>query len=63
MKAVCIKTYYDKKLMRTVGKGEELELSEERFKELSTTSNDAKAALVKKAEEKTAKTSLIEKKG
>lgn len=63
MKAVCIKTYFDNKLHRTVGKGEELELSEERFKELSTADNGAKTPLVKKAEEKNAKAGQTEKKG
>lgn len=52
MKAVCIKTYFDNNLHRTVGKGEELELSEERFKKLSTANNGAKTPLVKKVEEK-----------
>lgn len=47
MKAVCVKSYYDKQLKRKVTVGDELELTDERFKELSTTSNDAKIALVK----------------
>lgn len=47
MKAVCVKSYYDKQLKRTVSAGEELELSDERFKELSTTDNEAKMVLVK----------------
>lgn len=59
MKAVCIKSYYDKRLKRKVTVGDELELSEKRFKELSTTQNAAKTVLVKAKPEK--KTS--EKKG
>lgn len=47
MKAVCVKNYYDKQLKRKVTVGGELELTDERFKELSTTSNDAKMTLVK----------------
>ena len=47
MKAVCVKNYYDKQLKRKVTVGDELELTDERFKELSTTSNDAKMTLVK----------------
>lgn len=47
MKAVCVKSYYDKQLKRKVTVGDELELTDERFKELSTTSNDAKMTLVK----------------
>ena len=47
MKAVCVKSYYDKQLKRKVTVGDELELTDERFKELSTASNDAKMALVK----------------
>ena len=47
MKAVCVKSYYDKQLKRKVTVGDELELTDERFKELSTPSNDAKMALVK----------------
>lgn len=54
MKAVCIKSYYDKQLKRKVTVGDELELSEKRFKELSTTSNGAKTALVKAKPEKKA---------
>ena len=46
MKAVCVKSYYDKQLKRKVTVGDELELTDERFKELSTPSNDAKMALV-----------------
>ena len=38
MKAVCVKNYYDKQLKRKVTVGDELELTDERFKELSTTS-------------------------
>lgn len=52
MKAVCIKSYYDKQLKRKVTIGDELELSEKRFKELSTTQNTAKTALVKVKPEK-----------
>lgn len=47
MKAVCVKSYYDKQLKRKVTVGDELELTDERFKELSAASNDAKMALVK----------------
>ena len=47
MKAVCVKSYYDKQLKKKVTVGDELELTDERFKELSTTSNDAKMTLVK----------------
>lgn len=54
MKAVCIKSYYDKQLKRKVTVGDELELSEKRFKELSTTQNSAKTALVKAKPEKKA---------
>ncbi len=54
MKAVCVKSYYDKQLKRKVTVGDELELTDERFKELSTTSNDAKIALVKAKPEKKA---------
>lgn len=55
MKAVCVKSYYDKELKRKVTVGDELELSEKRFKELSTEANDAKTVLVKaKPEKKTA---------
>ena len=59
MKAVCIKSYYDKHLKRKVTVGDELELSEKRFKELSTTQNAAKqnaakTALVKAKPEKKA---------
>ena len=62
MKAVCIKSYYDKQLKRKVDKqlkrkvtvGDGLELSEKRFKELSTTQNAAKTALVKVKPEKKA---------
>lgn len=54
MKAVCIKSYYDKQLKRKVTVGDELELTEKRFKELSTTQNAAKMVLVKaKTEKKT----------
>ena len=52
MKAVCIKSYYDKQLERKVTVGDELELSEKRFKELSTTKNAAKTVLVKAKPEK-----------
>ncbi|HJA81022.1 MAG TPA: hypothetical protein H9776_04590 [Candidatus Mediterraneibacter intestinipullorum] len=52
MKAVCIKSYYDKQLKRKVTVGDELDLTEKRFKELSTTSNEAKTALVKAKQEK-----------
>ena len=54
MKAVCVKSYYDKQLKRKVTVGDELELIDDRFKELSTTSNDAKMALVKAKPEKKA---------
>lgn len=55
MKAVCVKTYYDKELHRTVGKGEPLELSPERFEQLSTVNNDEKVILVmERAENKPA---------
>ena len=47
MKAVCVKSYYDKQLKKKVTVGDELELTDDRFKELSTTSNDAKMTLVK----------------
>ena len=33
MKAVCVKSYYDKQLKRKVTVGDELELTDERFKE------------------------------
>lgn len=52
MRAVCIKSYYDKQLKRKVTVGDELELSEKRFKELSTAQNAAKTALVKAKPEK-----------
>lgn len=52
MKARCIKTYYDKQLHRTVGKGEKIEISDKRFQELSTEENQAKEALVEKMEDK-----------
>ena len=52
MKAVCVKSYYDQQLKRKVTVGDELELSEKRFKELSTTQNAAKIALVKAKPEK-----------
>lgn len=35
MKAVCIKSYYDKCLHRSMTPGDELEVTEERFAELS----------------------------
>ena len=54
MKAVCVKSYYDKQLKRKVTGGYELELIDDRFKELSTTSNDAKMTLVKAKPEKKA---------
>lgn len=54
MKAVCIRSYYDKQLKRKVTVGDELEMSEKRFKELSTTQNAAKTALVKAKPEKKA---------
>lgn len=50
MKAVCIETYFDEKLHRTVGKGETVNLSQKRFEELSTESNKGKKPLVKAAE-------------
>ena len=56
MKAVCIKSYYDKQLKRKVTVGDELEMSEKRFKELSTTQNAAKTVLVKAKPEKKAAT-------
>ena len=52
MKAVCIKSYYDKQLKRKVTVGDELELSEKRFKELTTVQNAAKEVLVKAEPEK-----------
>ena len=58
MKAVCVKSYYDKQLKRKVTVGDELELTDERFKELSTPSNDAKMALVKA---KPAKKAVVKK--
>ena len=58
MKAVCVKSYYDKQLKRKVTVGDELELTDERFKELSTPSNDAKIALVKA---KPAKKAVVKK--
>ena len=54
MKAVCVKSYYDKQLKRKVTVGDELELIDDRFKELSTTSNDAKMTLEKAKPEKKA---------
>lgn len=66
MKAVCIKSYYDKELKRKVTVGDELDLDEKRFKALSTTSNDAKTVLVKEKTEKKAaaqKSVADEKKG
>lgn len=66
MKAVCVKSYYDKQLKRKVTVGDELELDEKRFKELASNSNDAKTVLVKaKPEKKTAaqKAATDEKKG
>lgn len=54
MKAVCIKSYYDKQLKRKVTVGDELELSEKRFKELSSEQNAAKTVLVKAKPEKKA---------
>lgn len=64
MKAVCIKSYYDKQLKRKVTVGDELELSEKRFKELSTTQNAAKTVLVKAKPEKkaTEKRATVKKK-
>ena len=56
MKAVCIRSYYDKQLKRKVTVGDELEMSEKRFKELSTTQNAAKTVLVKAKPEKKAAT-------
>ena len=53
MKAVCVKSYYDKQLKRKVTVGDELELTE-----LSTASNDAKMALVKA---KPAKKAVVKK--
>lgn len=52
MKAVCIKSYYDEQLKRKVTVGDELDLTESRFKELSTGENKAKVALVKAKPEK-----------
>lgn len=54
MKAVCVKSYYDKQLKRKVTVGDELELSEKRFKELSSEQNAAKTVLVKAKPEKKA---------
>ena len=54
MKAICTETYYDEELHRTVGKGEELELTDKRFAELSGEKNKAKKALVRKKEDKKA---------
>ena len=54
MKAVCVKSYYDKELKRKVTVGDEMELSEKRFKALSTNANDAKAVLVKEKPKKKA---------
>lgn len=59
MFAKCIKTYYDKEIHRTVAKGEEIELEQERFKKLSSKNNDAKTILVEeKNVEKTTKTAV-----
>ena len=52
MKAVCVKSYYDKQLKRSVVTGDVLELSDKRFIELSTENNDAKTVLVKGKDEK-----------
>ena len=54
MKAVCVKSYYDKQLKRKVTVGDELKLTEERFKELTSGSNGAKIVLVKARAEKRA---------
>ena len=54
MKAVCVKSYYDKWLKRKVTVGDELKLTEERFKELTSESNGAKIVLVKARAEKRA---------
>ena len=54
MRTVYVKSYYNKQLKRKVTVGDELELSEKRFKELSTESNDAKTVLVKAKPEKAA---------
>lgn len=62
MKALCIKSYYDKELHRTVTVGEEIELSRERFDHLSTAENDAKTVLVKE-ESKTESKRASTKKG
>lgn len=59
MKAVCIKSYYDKQLRRNVTVGDELELAKDRFEQLSTVNNDANAILVR---EKTAKKADVVKK-
>lgn len=61
MKAVCVKSYYDKVLKRKIAVGDVLELSSERFKELSTTSNAAKTVLVKERQKK--EMSTTEKEG
>lgn len=53
-----IKSYYDKAAEEKVTVGDELELTDERFKELSTPSNDAKMALVKA---KPAKKAVVKK--
>ena len=58
MKAVCIKSYYDKVLHRTVTVGDELEVDQDRFKQLSTADNDAKQILV---EAKNVKKNVTEK--
>lgn len=51
MEVVCIEAYYDEQLHRTIGKGEGLTLSKERFEELSTRKNKAKRILVKSKDE------------
>lgn len=63
MKAICVKTYFDNELQRTVSDGEEVELTEERFDKLSTGENDAKMILVKAAEETVVKKEEPKKKG
>ena len=55
MEAVCIETYYDEQLHRTIGKGEKLVLSKERFEELSTKKNKSKRILVESKKETTVK--------
>lgn len=62
MRAICIESYYDKVLHRTVTVGEEIELDQKRFKQLSSANNDAKQVLVK-AKKDTTEKEIPEKKG